>query len=177
MLGSPQPLRVLLLLLVLGGGISWGSFSVLSTAREELERNLHALRDCEMLSREIQRVRGEPERARLEEVAPPELTRALEAKAAESGIAPEKILRIEPEPARRLGSSPYEVKPTRVELRDVSLPDLFRLLYALTGEDTALSLEEIKLDTPAGEEVGSIWLVEVTLGHRIYSPKERRTER
>ena len=126
---------------------------------------------CRELATRIEQARGRPAVAGPQELRPTDLSRRIEAAAA--GVGDAAVERIEPEPARRVGESPYKEVPTRVRLRGVTLAQAFALLHAL-GEDApgapGLRLRSVRLSAPRGQESGDAWGVESTLAHLVYDP-------
>jgi len=80
---------------------------------------------------------------------------------------------IYPQPPRRMGDSPYMIKPTALTLREISLEQLVTFLYHLTDE-AGLSVRDLRLRTPHSATSEHLWDAEATLTYLIYTPPESR---
>ena len=150
------------------------SYGRLSAARGRTLRAMADLRECGRLADEIKKLSEQPERASLNEIREQELTGRIEALAKQIGIEAKQILRIDPEPPRRVGETAYMEKPTRLELERVTLPTLVRFLHELGVEVESLRVKDLRLQAPHGEEVGDRWRSEVTLSYLLYSPETKK---
>ena len=105
-----------------------------------------------------------------------DLSRRIELAAAAADFADGSIERIEPEHARRIGETNYREVPTQVRLRRVTLQQVFTFLHALSAtpptadhnQQSILSVSDIRLSAPCGEETGDRWTVESTLTYTVY---------
>ncbi|MBI1368397.1 MAG: hypothetical protein GC162_07050 [Planctomycetes bacterium] len=130
---------------------------------------------CEELASEIRSLRERPSLAKSQELAHQELTQRIEAAAQSAGIGVQSLIRITPEPARRVTQTAYERKPTQVVLRDVKLPQLVAFLEQIGAEDAGPQVTRLRLDAPAEQDGGDQWGAELTLTYLIYSPEANRT--
>lgn len=148
---------------------------LLNHRNEALSAN-NNLRACQEIAKELQRLRGAPSRAGLEAQSATELSRRIEQAAQSGQIAREKLLRIDPQSAKRVGDSSYKEQSTFIELEAVPLPKLIAFLDAITRDEAGLEVRSLRLsapqrteEMPTGEE--EPWVAEVTLTHLIYAPK------
>jgi hypothetical protein len=126
------------------------------------------LADCRQMVDQIQSLRQRPAVAGTTALGAADLSRRIENAAGIANFADGCIVRIDPEPARRLGETNYLEMPTLLELRHVTLQQTFTFLHSLSGE---LAVHDIRLTAPRGEETGDRWTVETTLTYTVYSPK------
>ena len=101
------------------------------------------------------------------------MSRRIEQAARAADFAEGSILRIEPEPARRIEETNYREVPTLLQLRHVTLQQMFTFLHALSSESSGLGVRDIVLSAPRGEETGDRWTIEATLTYIVFSPKVR----
>jgi hypothetical protein len=162
----------------LAGCLAWGGVRVV-TARDGAAASARALADSERLARQIEAARGPAAPGGAREVA-----RRFGAAARAAGLAEGSVARVEPGTPARLGDTPFIEHPTAVELRDVSLQQLFALLHALAADDAAggprVRLRDIRLTAPARDVTAApgddgaadVWAVRGTLTYRAYVPPE-----
>jgi hypothetical protein len=150
-------------------GLGW-SYARLSDSRASESAARQDLVDCRQLVDRIELLRQQPAVAGATELKAADLSRRIEQAARAAHFADGSILRIEPEPARRVGETNYLEVPTQLQLRRVTLQQVFTFLHALGGE---LAVHDIRLTAPRGEETGDRWTVEATLTYTVYSPKAR----
>jgi hypothetical protein len=137
-----------------------------SRAAESAAR--HDLADCRQLAGQIESLRQQPAVAGTTELGAADLSRRIEQAAHSADFADGSIVRIAPEPARRIGETNYLEVPTQLELRRVTLQQIFTFLHSLSGD---LAVHDIRLTAPRGEETGDRWTTEATLTYTVYSPK------
>ena len=130
------------------------------------------LADCRRLASRIQALSRQPARAGTQEVQLKELISRIETAAKNAQISPDSLIRIWPEPAQRIGDTPYQQKPTQILLRQVTLKHIIKFLHTLTSGDLGLYADAIRLTSPRSEETGKTWTAEVTLTYHIYAPRK-----
>lgn len=159
------------LLLALAGGSAW-SFR---EARRSAQSAAEALADCRRLAAQIEHMRRAPRRAAASMSNTAELASRVEEAARGAGIAPAAVLRIEPEPGRRVGDSAYRSQATRVELDGVSLRGLITFLDRLRSGSDRLEAERLRLSAPRGavEAQDEPWRAEVVLTQLVFAPITR----
>jgi hypothetical protein len=171
--------------------LMWG-YTRLSESRGAALEAAADLARCRQLAGRIEALRRRPAVADAREREANDLARRIERAAEEAEFPDGSIERIEPEPARRVGESPYKEKPTHVRLRKVTLRELFTFLHALSSDGTddvevsddggspaapppapspGLRVRSIHLSAPPGEQAPDGWTVEATLAHLVYDPK------
>jgi len=163
------------LLLAAGWGV-WharGKAAALRSAQAQLVE-ISALAD------EIEALRQKPARIDAEEMPVQDLTRLIERAAAAAGIEPQQLVRIWPEPARRIAETDYKEKTTSLLLRDASLEQTLRLVHALTqgpvasvggaSKGASLGVPSIRLTAPRRDTTDNRWHVELTINYLLYAP-------
>ncbi len=136
---------------------------------------------CEQLAGEITKLAGKPSHVTFEAASATDVARRIEAAAQFAQLPPRCVVRIEPQPARRVGETAYKEQATRVELRDVSLKQLIEFLHHLHSGESVFNAKSLRLAAapqsntiaPNGTASASTetWLVELTLTYLIYAPK------
>ena len=103
-----------------------------------------------------------------------EIIRRIES-AARTALLPEtSIDRIEPGQLQRINDGQLIEKSTVVELKNVTLRQLFAFLHAMGTGPGGLNLKQVRLSAPVAEDVGDRWSVESTLTYLVRSPGEAR---
>lgn len=146
------------------------SYAVAQAAADDAAR-------CVQLAVEIRDLQQQPSLAQLQELQLQELTQRIERAAQQSNITLENLIRIWPEPAKRVGDTPYKRKPTQVLFHSVTLPELVGFLQQLSTQDAGPQVTRIRLTAPHDEETGDRWSAEVTLTYLIYAPKITTNDR
>ena len=129
------------------------------------------LRECQQLATEIRRSQAAPQRALLETTSQEDLGGLVEKAASEASIGRDRLLRIDPQPAKRLGKSDYLEQATEVEILGVNLPQLVDFSFRFTDKDQ-LEVGTLRLRTPhqVQQTAEELWLAEIVLTQRIYAP-------
>jgi hypothetical protein len=161
---------------------SWSRLSDSRRSAAETAADLGASRD---LAGRVETLRRRPAVAEGHGLGDADLHRRIAAAAGAAELPAESLGRIESEPSRRVGETPYREDATRVYLHRVTLRQLFTFLHALaagpagvaaeTGGDASagsgLRVKSIRLSAPRGEETGDRWTVETTLAYLVYDPR------
>jgi len=158
--------------------VGW-SYMQLAESRAAESVAAQDLVDCRAIASRIESLRQRPAVAGAQLLGAADLSRRIELAAAAANFADGSIERIEPEPARRIGETNYREVPTQVRLRRVTLQQVFTFLHALSAtpptadhnQQSILSVSDIRLSAPRGEEAGDRWTVESTLTYTVYAPK------
>jgi hypothetical protein len=170
----PRLQSLLLLLLVFSAGGGYWYYAA-NTAR--LDSAAENLNNCKKLAAEITQTRLAPVRARLATWSQDDLGTVVEKAAADAQLERDRILRIDPQPEKRLGKTDYLEQATEVELLRVTLRQLVDFIYNVTSSDDQLEVTTLRLRTPheaTGEATPEQWLADVVLTQRIYAPASGR---
>ena len=100
-----------------------------------------------------------------------EISAPIEGAAKAAGIPADRLVRISPEPARRVGETAYKEKPTRAFLKNVRLKALVATAHALGGPETGLDLKSLRLTAPSRDATEETWSAELLFTYLIYEPQ------
>jgi hypothetical protein len=183
--------RLLLAVIVAGMllALPW-SYARLSGSRRAAVDAAEDLGACRELAARVAVLRERPAVAEGHRLGDSDLHRRIAAAATLAAFPEGAVERIESEPSRRVGETPYREDATRVHLRHVTLRELFTFLHALAGGPgssnggagagdggatasggSGLRVKSIRLSAPRGEETGDRWTVEAMLTYLVYDPK------
>ena len=127
---------------------------------------------CRQIASSLSSIQNRPALSGSSQHEMEELSHQIESAAQKASIPPQSIVRIWPEPARRVGESVYKEKPTQVLLKKVTMQQVAGFLYTLTGEGDALSAKSIRL-TPLQDDKGAnLWTADVSVSYFVYDPPE-----
>ena len=163
---------VLLALLVLLAG--W-SLSVMLQARAEAQEAARGLADCHRLAARIAALSQLPTLASDRERLGAELSARLEQAAQAAGIPTDRLIRIAPEPAQRVGDSAYKEKPTRVIVKNVGLAPLVAMIHRVTQAEGGWSLGSLRLTAPSRDATENLWTAELIFTYLVYEPLPTRS--
>jgi hypothetical protein len=159
----------LLLVAVFWSAWQWRS------SRDAAQTAAENLQVCRRLAARIAQARQQPARAATQAQSSAELASRLEEAAQVAELPEGSIVRIDPQPSRRVGDSSYTEQPTHVELRSVSLEQLIVFLHRLADGPSGLQASSLRLTTPRDETAANAaqepWLAELTLTYFIFAPK------
>lgn len=134
------------------------------------------LADCREIAASIADLRQSPSHASVDVRPVEELSRRIEQAVTFANVPLGKVLRIEPQPARRIPDSSYIRHSTRVELELVSLQQLIMFLVSLEESDSRLQVTEIGLRAPTGPSSPAtepeVWNSDVFLSYLVFSPRD-----
>lgn len=142
-----------------------------------LESSLDNVESCERLAAEIDGIRQAPQRARLTTRSADDLGTAVEKAATNAHLARDRVLRIDPQSARRLGKTDYLEQATEVELLAVNMRQIVDLVHNLVSGDGELAINTLRLRMPhdTDQQAGpELWLADIVLTQRIYAPTTSR---
>lgn len=150
------------------------SYAQLAKARGHAGRAQSQVTTVVSTLHEIETLGGKPELASVDAERSAQLSRHIETVAAQAGIAPSQIERVQAQPSRRIDGGPYLRQPTQVLLRQVTLPQLLALLHDLDTEGQTLQLDDLRLIAPHDQLVGDHWRAEFTISYLVYDPVPTR---
>lgn len=157
--------------LLIGGTILVGIMAAITFANMYLDdqrsaalASMEEAAACEQLGRQIesQRARGTAAAA-TQPQGEFDLTRQVAAAAADAGIPPRDLDRIEHDAPRRAGAGGLVEKPTRLTLRQATLRQLATMLQSLVHANRGLRVDRLHLVAPADASDRRVWSAEVTL--------------
>jgi hypothetical protein len=155
-------------------GCAFASFSVMRSRADRFDRAATSVVRCQELIEKIQRLKIAPKLAALEADSSTGLSERIEAARDSVGIPQSSLIRIEHQPAVRLGRSQYRITPTRVELKDVTLQDLVRMAHSLADETNGLTVRDLAFSRGNRRDLPvERWEGEFTLTQLVFSPTTR----
>ncbi len=169
--GSNTTRLITLMLLLFTVIAGWSYYHMVNIKRSAIHTSIE-LSDCLQLAAEIKTMERDPQRAQSDILAHTDLTRRIEGAAGSVNISSDSLNRIDALPPRPVSKLPYEEHATRVSMDQVTLPQIVGFLHRLSNQTQDLTVKELKLTAPRGEEVGNSWQVDATLSYFIYKPVE-----
>ena len=166
-------LSVLFVLLAVVAGWSHG---LMSRARSRAQAARDDLKECYRLAAEVEGAKRRPALAAEHERVTTEVTGLIEEAAKGARIATEKIERITPQAARRLGDTVYTEKPTQVVLQDVTLKQAVEFLHGLASSGRGLFPKSLRIVAPRREDAADLWTAEAVVTYLIYDPPDTTRE-
>jgi hypothetical protein len=168
---NPRQFKIVLSLaaaILLGANLfAWATFE---RARSDAADSLRDAETCRKLAAQITSLRTQPMMADNSQKAVEELAARVQLSAQSLGIDSHNIASIAPDSPARLADSPYLEQATTVQLREVTLPQLVKLLCNLSGNRSGLRIKALHLSIPPQQAAGNIWSAEITVSSLIYSP-------
>lgn len=162
----------IVVLLAAACGVAASSWYYCRSA-ERLETAARNLHQCKTLAAKIADAAQTPQRARLESRSIADLGTTIEKAATDAQLARDRVLRIDPQAAKRLGKTDYLEQATEVELSAVTLRQIVEFVYNLARTDEQLHVRTLRLRMPhdAGNSTApELWLADIVLTQRIYAP-------
>ena len=170
----------MVLLVVTAGTMAVIAYYRLDVSRRSATDSVEQWQECRELVKQIERLRDQPRQAADAFRSASQLAQVMEATAHAVGVAPERIVRIDPRSTRRIGDTPYQEQPTRVELRELTLEQIVSFLRKVVQEERGTEVAELRLkpartggvDAEKSHTSGQVelWDAEVTLTALAFSP-------
>jgi len=133
--------------------------------------------ECRRMTASIESFRKRPARASERVQLASETTGLIEKSARGASIELRNLIRITPQPARRVGDSVYKEKSALVHLKNITLKQLVEMVHHLVTTRRGLHVNAIRMTAPQPNDTGSWWAVELAVTYLIYDPpKTRRQE-
>ena len=164
---------LILLLASLLAGVAWTGYDRLR-ATQHLRSDRQNLLQCQQVADKIRTLRHQKQRAQLKSKPTDELNRRLDAWAAEAGVEPARLVRIEPQEPRRVGDTNYLEQVTELELTGVPLAQIVKLAQLAESSETGLQLTSLRMSPPRTVAEEELWNAELALTYFIYAPKTAR---
>lgn len=165
----PKPLMqiggILVAILVAAG---W-SFDYLQTGRAAAELAGHDLQDCRLAGSRIEQLRERVPQTQVGGGVEADAGRVVEDAAKTADVPPASLVRIAPQPARRIGQSQLQEQQTSLQLQQVTLRQLLGFLHAAEG--AGLPARSVVISTPTENRSGDAWNAEVELFRVSVAPR------
>jgi hypothetical protein len=146
---------------------------------QRLDMASTSYRSCQQLAVEISEARQAPQHAQLETRSLDDLGSSIEKAATKAQLERDRVLRIDPQPGKRLGKTDYLEQATEVELVNVTLQQLVEFLFNVAESGEQLQVHTIRLRTPHSPDASGgdeLWLADAVLTQRVYAPTTPRHE-
>lgn len=124
---------------------------------------------CREMIKSIEQYRHRPALASEHELLATQTNSLIEKAAIDSRISRKSLIRITPEPARRLEDSSYKEKPSHILLRDVTLKQAVPFVHKLLT--AGLNAKAIRMASPKPDDTGQLWTMEITMSYLVYDPR------
>jgi|GEM_PF-4300949 len=155
--------------------IALGGYWTMRSSRQRLHEAQVQLQTCEKLAKDIKTLGDRPGFAALGVDSPRTITTRAEAAGKKAMISPAALVRIEPQVAVRLRDSDYRVRPTRLELRRVTLKQVLAFTHAMIDETQGTTVRDLRLTasetSSANVKEADSWTAEMVLTQLIFSPQ------
>lgn len=161
----------IVIIFVLMAFIAAWSTSNLLAARATAMVAARNLEDCRRFEEQILRLRTRPALAAEHERLATEIVGPIEKAARQAGIPAERLIRISPEAAQRVGETAYKEKPTRVFLKNVTLQQVTAMAHGLMASEEGLGLKSLRLTVQSRDATTGTWSAELVFAYLIYEPQ------
>ncbi|HET6880135.1 MAG TPA: hypothetical protein VFI31_08270 [Pirellulales bacterium] len=158
--------------LLVGNMIAYLEFHAKQAAASAACENLE---ECKSVAADIKKLRLQPSKVTLHAHSASEVSSRLEEALKFAQLPASCLVRIDPQPARRLNGTDFKEQPTSLELRAVSIKQLVHLLYKLESSGAGLQTKSLQLTTPVKTQSDTTietWNVQVVLTSLIFAPKK-----
>ena len=164
---SPILFGMLVALMGITAMWSYDGMSAARAAAAEANKDLIA---CRRMTAGIEACQKRPVQAAEHVQMATETTGLIEKSAKDASIDLRNLIRITPEPPRRVGDTVYKEKATFVHLKNTTLKQLVALVHNLITAQQKLQVKTIRIAAPQPDDTGSWWTVELALTYLIYEP-------
>jgi len=164
-----QLMLVGVMLVMVAIGALW-SYRWMDEQREAAQYEANTLAECQHLAEQIEALRDKPTVASAASLDDHEILQKIAAASQQARIGDGVLAGTFPQPARSLGDTPYQIKPTSITLRGITLQQLTTLLHHLS-EQSSFNIRNLRLRTPHGETTGNLWDADATITYLIYAPQ------
>lgn len=155
-------------------GCAVATFTMMRSRADRFSRAEHSVARCQKLIDQIAKLKAAPRLAALEADSSTGLSERIESSRSAVGIPQASLVRIEHQPAVRLGRSQYRVTPTRIELTNITLNELVRMADALADESNGLTVRDLEFSRGNRQQSPvERWDAEFTLTQLVFSPTTR----
>lgn len=154
--------------------VIWGYCSM-RASKERLALAAEQEQKSRGIAKEIQQLRDRPGFAALNVDSPHTITMRAEAARQQAAFPAAAVLRIQPQGAVQLRDSPYRMRPTRLELRGVTLKQVIQFAHAMIDESQGTTIRDLRLTlgNRSGNELENsldYWTAEMVLTQLIFAP-------
>ena len=128
--------------------------------------------ECQQLLEEIEGFRNAPRIASLEVEPPDRIAARVTTAAADSNLAPNSIVSVDPQTAIRMGRTDYQIRATQIALQNASLKQVADFVTGLEEPSSGMVVRDVSLNrsNSQSEDGIELWNVRLTLTQMIFSP-------
>jgi hypothetical protein len=148
-------------------GVSYSFMANQKRTASNAESNMNK---CNQIFTQMKTLQQKPQLASDSKYDPAETTGLVEQAANSAGIRHGSILRITPQPFRRISKTAYKEKSTNVVLKGITLKQFVTMINTLGTNASTLKLKSITLVAPSTKDTGRKWNVEFVLSYLIFDP-------
>lgn len=148
--------------------VSYYSYDNMISCKEAALASANDLIVCGEMAKSIEQYMQRPALASEHELLATQTNSLIEKAAVDAGISKRSLIRITPEPARRIEDSSYKDKPSQILLREVTLKQMVPFVHNLL--DAGLNAKGIRLVSQKPEDSGPMWTMEITMSYLVYDP-------
>lgn len=132
------------------------------------------LAECKVIAGDIANLRRQPSKVTLEAHSATELSSQVEQAMKFAQLRANCLVRVDPQPARRMAVGDFKEQATSLELRSVSLKQLIHFLHKLETGGAGLRTKSLQMASvkAATEATTETWNVQVVLTSLIFAPKK-----
>jgi hypothetical protein len=149
--------------------VCYYSYNNMASCRETALASANDVCLCRQMVKSIEHYKRRPALASEHELLATQTNSLIEKTATKAGMSRRNLIRITPEPARRIEDSSYKEKPSHILLRDVTLKQMVPFVHGLLS--AGLNAKAIRLTSPKPEDTGHLWTMEITMSYLVYDPR------
>ena len=148
------------------------SFSFYRSSKAAAQIAVKGFLECQRLVEEIEGFRSAPRIASLEVEPPDRIAARVTSAAADSNLAPNSIVSVDPQTAIRVGRTDYQIRATQIALQNASLKQVADFAMGLEEPSSGMVVRDVSLNRSIsqGEEGVELWNVRLTLTQMIFFP-------
>ena len=161
------------IVLVIGAGtLLLFSISFYRSAKAAAQIAVSGYLECQQLLEEIEGFRNAPRIASLEVEPPDRIAARVTTAAADSNLAPNSIVSVDPQTAIRMGRTDYQIRATQIALQNASLKQVADFVIGLEEPSSGMVVRDVSLNRSISqrEDENELWNVRLTLTQMIFSP-------
>jgi len=166
---SRHTIQLLILAGLLAISALW-SYRKMSSQQRAARLAAGDLAECRRAADQIEALRRRPALAQQNQRESAETIGLIEKSVKAAGLTEAMLVRTVPEQPLRLGDTVYLEKPTRVQLKNVSLVQFVEMLHRILTDKNRLHAKAMRISAPSAEDAGALWNVELVLTYLIYEP-------
>jgi hypothetical protein len=163
-----RTIQLLVLAALLAISALW-SYRKMSSQQQAARLAEADLAECRGAADQIEALRSRPALAMQNQRETNETIGLIERSVKAAGLT-DGLIRTVHEQPMRLGDTVYLEKPTRVQLKSVSLVQLVEIVHRILTDKNRLHAKAMRISAPSAEDAGAMWNVELVLTYLIYDP-------